>query len=66
MPHKTCNKIYTKRVTSLGESVMPAVCATYYKLPQQQADKSGGYILDYFKKVSSKNNPAPLTPEHDK
>ena len=51
MPHKDKHgKRYTRRVNSNGEDVYPTVCATQYKMPQQQGDLSGAYILDYFKK----------------
>lgn len=49
-PKDRHGKIYTRRVNSNGEDVYPTVCATQYKMPQQQGDLSGAYILDYFKK----------------
>lgn len=62
MPHNPhIAKRYTKRVTSDSKDVYPTVCATQYKFPQQQADKSGQYILDFFV-VSRKKNPPPLQP----
>lgn len=49
MPHR----VYTRRVNSNGEDVAPSVCACYYKAPQRQADNSGGYVLDFFRKSIS-------------
>lgn len=40
-------KKYTRRTNSNGEDVYPTVCATQYKMPQQQGDNGGYYILDY-------------------
>lgn len=51
MPHK---RIYTKRVNSNGKDWYPTVCATHYKLPQNEGDTSGAYILDYFLKSKEK------------
>ena len=56
-------RIYTKRINSNGGEVYPTVCATQYKLPQQQADLQGQYILDYYKKVGNTHNAPPCKPK---
>ena len=45
---------YTRRVNSNGKDWYPTVCATHYKLPQNEGDTAGAYILDYFKKAKEK------------
>ena len=54
MPPNGEKRRYIKRVNSNGEDVSPSVCACYYKVPQRQADNSGGYVLDFFKAVRDK------------
>ena len=56
MPHRIDSSRYTRRINSNGENVAPSVCACYYKAPQRQADNSGGYVLDFFKR-KGKNLP---------
>lgn len=53
MPPKK-EKKYLKRVNSNGENVAPTICSTIAKLPQQQAAYGGGYVLEYFKKDTTK------------
>lgn len=50
MSHEETRKNYIRRCNSNGEDVSPSVCACYYKVPQRQADNSGGYVLDYIRK----------------
>lgn len=52
MPHSDVHRVYTRRVNSNGGDVMPAVCATICKGIQNQLDRSGGYVLDFFRKNS--------------
>lgn len=59
---KDTKKTYTRRVNSNGEDVYPTVCATQYKMPQQQGDLSGAYIIDYF--LRDKDITPPLQPMH--
>ena len=62
MPLSGEKRRYTRRCNSNGEDVAPSVCACYYKAPQRQADNSGGYVLDYFKK----NGLSPLDTRSEK
>ena len=48
MPHRDVHRVYTRRVNSNGGDVMPAICATICKGVQNQLDKSGCYVLDFF------------------
>lgn len=50
------HRVYTRRVNSNGEDVSPSVCACYYKAPQRQADNSGGYVLDFYRKKKTKSS----------
>ena len=50
MPPNGTQKTYTRRVNSNGEDVYPTVCATQYKGVQQQMDRGGYYILDFYRK----------------
>lgn len=59
MPHSERKRVYTRRVTSNGADVFPAICATICKGVQNQLDKSGCYVLDYY--LTKKNdNPHPV------
>lgn len=50
MPHSDVHRVYTRRVNSNGGDVMPAICATICKCIQNQLDRSGCYVLDFFRK----------------
>ena len=50
MPHRDIHRVYTRRVNSNGGDVMPAICATICKGVQNQLDKSGCYVLDFFRR----------------
>lgn len=62
LPRKTSHRKYTRRINSNGEDVYPTVCATQYKMPQQQGDLSGSYVSDYFK-LSRGRPKTPLKPK---
>ena len=49
MQHRDVHRVYTRRVNSNGGDVMPAICATICKGVQNQLDKSGCYVLDFFR-----------------
>lgn len=50
MQHREVHRVYTRRVNSNGGDVMPAICASIFKGVQNQMDKSGCYVMDFFRK----------------
>ena len=59
MPPSERKRVYTRRVTSNGADVFPAICATICKGVQNKLDKSGCYVLDYFL-TKKKDNQHPV------